>query len=255
MQHSKLGCGTYILREEANIDLHSVLKALSGIGYEGVEFVGLFGCSAGEIRSMLDELNIAAIGDHVPVHDFFMDSQRIFDDHLLMGCRYITLASSPDDAQKRDGEAEDIYRLFSDAARAIRRAGMTPLYHNHDFDMRGDAPFVQRLLDAVPDLSFEPDVGWMLFAKKDPIRFLRAYKDRCPVIHLKDFCFENLEEQTGIVFKPTGYGIVNTPAMISDCMACHPEWLMVDHDCAYNRSSYQDLKISYEFVKNLLSIL
>jgi hypothetical protein len=33
-----------------------------------------------------------------------------------------------------------------------------------------------------------------------------------------------------------------------------PEWLITDHDCAYERDMYQDLKISLEYVRNLTFI-
>ena len=33
-----------------------------------------------------------------------------------------------------------------------------------------------------------------------------------------------------------------------------PEWYVMDHDCAYERDSYFDLKISLEYFKNLIEV-
>jgi len=34
-----------------------------------------------------------------------------------------------------------------------------------------------------------------------------------------------------------------------------PEWVVMDHDCAYERDSYFDLKISLEYFKNLMMVV
>jgi sugar phosphate isomerase/epimerase len=124
------------------------------------------------------------------------------------------------------------------------------MLHNHDFDMRGEAPFAERMLDAVPELRFEPDVGWMAVAGADPAKFLQKYRDRTPVVHLKDV----LLTDGGFVFRPTGYGSVNTPRLMPFILACRPEWLMVDHDDAYGRDSYGDLALSLQYVRTLCAI-
>lgn len=260
----QIGTGTYILRDELPLGLHAPLFQLSEIGYMGIELVGFFGHTGQAILDKLDQFGMKAIGDHVPVREFLFRSDEILAERKAMGCEYLTLACSPD-------EAKDValFPLFERAARIVRDAGLTPLYHNHDFDMRGEHPFAERLLDAVPELSFEPDVGWMLYAGKDPAVYLKKYVSRCPVIHLKDIYAEDLSalkpgaassekeydpENGAFAFCPTGYGVANVPMLLKDCLNCDPKWLVIDHDFAYARSSYDDLKLSYDYVKALLSL-
>jgi len=49
-----------------------------------------------------------------------------------------------------------------------------------------------------------------------------------------------------------GYGILNFPGLLNKIKACEPKWLLADHDLAYERDSYFDLKISLEYMKNLI---
>ena len=92
--------------------------------------------------------------------------------------------------------------------------------------------------------------GWMVVAGKNPAYFLQKYAARTPVIHLKDV----LLTDAGFSFRPTGYGCVNTPALLPAMLACAPEYLMIDHDLAYDRDSYSDLKLSYDYLKTLLRV-
>lgn len=248
MDGIKIGVGTYIVREDAQADLFGTLRRLKEIGYDGAELLGFFGATPGELSGMLETLTLEALGDHVPVKDFLTDPERILEDHLAIGCRRITLS-----CPKERAEGEDFSALaegYAAAAKKCLAAGVTPMYHNHDYDMRGEAPFALRILNAVPALSFEPDVGWMVVAGADPEWILARYRDRTPVVHLKDV----LLTDEGFVFRPTGYGGVNTPKLMPAILACRPEWLMVDHDFAYDRDRYDDLMLSHRYVKALCAI-
>jgi len=249
MAKIKIGVGLYIVREDAKMDLNQTLSRLREIGYEGVEMLGFFGTGTEALRGMLKHLSIEALGDHISVTDFLHEPKRIIQEHLTVGCRRITLA-----CQKEQAACEPFVKLteeFTAAAQLCEVAGITPMYHNHDFDMLGDAPFATRILDAVPALRFEPDVGWMTVAGKDPMRYLEKYQDRTKVVHLKDVFIE----KKGFSFRPTGYGCVNTPALMPTILACNPEWLMVDHDFSYDRDIYDDLALSFEYVKALMRIV
>lgn len=245
----KIGVGTYIVREDAGADLFGTLRRLKEIGYDGAELLGFFGAAPGDLRGMLEKLNLEALGDHVPVGDFLKDPERILKDHLAIGCRRITLSCPK---ERVDGEAfSALAEEYVAAAGKCLKAGVTPMYHNHDYDMRGEAPFALRILDAVPALRFEPDVGWMVVAGADPARILARYLNRTPVVHLKDVFLTD----GGFVFRPTGYGSVNTPLLMPAILACAPEWLMVDHDFAYDRDRYDDLALSCRYVKALCAIV
>ena len=55
----------YTLRDAAKQDFPAVLRTLADIGYKGVEFAGLHGHPAGEIRTLLDDLGLQVSSSHV----------------------------------------------------------------------------------------------------------------------------------------------------------------------------------------------
>jgi len=244
----RIGACVYILRAEARKNLAGTLRRLAEIGYEGVEMTGFFGAASGALRTMLESAPIEALGDHMPLDAFLKDPEGAVADHLAIGCRRIALACP--EARISAEPFDALARAYEDAAKICLAAGIAPLYHNHDFDMRGEAPFAARMLDAVGLLRFEPDVGWMAVAGRDPAAFIRRYRDRIPAVHIKDVA----RKEDGFSFRPAGYGGVNLPALMPAILAAGPEWLVVDHDHAYGRDPLRDLALSREYLETLLSI-
>lgn len=261
----------YIVREECEKDLMGVLGKLKNAGFDGIEFLGFFGHSAEDIRRRLDELGLLALGNHVSADDFLKDIEGTIQFHKAIGCSYITISGLPRGAGS--AEVKEYIGKIKTLSEYCRKAELTPLYHNHDFEfLNPGSPAVDEILDntAPVELKFEPDLGWMAFKKADPLFYLIKYRDRCPVIHLKDIYAKDLDnigegdqlgtgkalpEKSFFEFRPVGYGMVNYPRLMPAIMDCAPEWLVMDHDMAYERDSYDDLKLSLQFTKDLVSML
>lgn len=269
MQSVKIGAPTFILREQAQRDLFAVFDGLKAIGCDGVELLGFFGRDPGDIRKKLDDIGLEAMGDHVDIASFLADPDRVIDDHLRVGCSYLTISHG--EGQFLPGAAafgamlEDMRLLIGKCL----AAGITPHYHNHGWDARGESSYIHALMDGLraDGLRLEPDLGWMVYAGADPAAYLRKYADCCPVLHLKDVYADDYAKAVnkpgdvrrdpdngGFEFRPTGYGTVNFPALMPLMEACRPEWLIVDHDLAYGRDSYGDLKLSVDYLRALIML-
>jgi sugar phosphate isomerase/epimerase len=254
-----IGSPLFILREECNKDLMQVLGRIAELGFDGVEFLGLFGHKAPVIRKKLDEYGLRAIGDHVPFDEFSLETDRVIDEHKTMGCGFITIA--PPGASGLPGGVdypatiETILRL----GEAVNEAGMKLLFHNHADELKqkvNNKTLLMHLMDDTPAdvLYLEPDLGWMRIGGANPYEYLEKYKNRCPVVHFKDYM--PFDSEAGFIFRPTGYGAMDNAAlyMATLDLAPRPEWYVMDHDCAYERDIYDDLKISLEYFKNLVRI-
>lgn len=268
MKKIKMGSPLYILRDECGQDLAAVLKKLAELGFDGIEFLGFFGRTAQEVRKMLDEYGLEALGNHVAYQNLLADAESVLAFHQQVGCSYLTVADLPlepfaDVAAHLDLLAEKA------AARGIRL-----LYHNHDQELiektDGQENLAYILDHTRPStLAFEPDLGWIEIGGGDCAHYLTRYADRCPVIHLKDYyASDNTKlgrvrefvpqrgtaERGHFEFRPTGYGVLNLPRLMPLCLNCQPEWLVMDHDLAYERSSYGDLKLSLDYTRALLEM-
>ena len=269
MKSIKMASPLYILREDCQRDLAGVLQKLAQIGFDGIEFLGFFGHSAQEVKQMLEENHLEALGNHVPYAELLADAEGILAFHEAVGCRYLTVADLP----LQDLPA--VSAALDDLARKAKQHSIRLLYHNHDQELiekTDDQENLSYLMDRIrPEtLALEPDLGWMEIGGGDPAWYLRTYRDRCPVIHLKDYYATDnrllgrvrefvpargTAERGLFEFRPTGYGVLNLPKLMPLCLACDPEWMVMDHDLAYERDSYEDLRLSLEYTKTLIAMM
>jgi sugar phosphate isomerase/epimerase len=251
-----IGSPLFILREDCKRDLMQVLERLAGIGFDGVEFLGLFGHSAGKIRSKLDSCGLRAVGDHVPYGEFSAETERVINDRLEMGCGYVTIA--PPDGSGLPGGADypRTVETLNRIGEAVSKAGMTLLFHNHAEELRQKVDgktVLEHLLDDVPkNLALEADLGWMHIGGADPFYYLRKYGGRCPVVHFKDY----MPDGEKFVFRPTGYGVMDNAGLYYETLRLNPrpKWYIMDHDDAYQRDSFEDLRLSLEYFRNLMKL-
>lgn len=271
----KIASPLFILRHLCEKDLFAVLTRIKEIGYDGVEFLGFFGQQPVAICQKLDELGLVALGNHVDYFAFREHVEETIADHLTLGCQYITISGLPRQQFLDPQIFADYIRDVNRIGQACAAKGLTLLYHNHSHELRIKLES-GLLLDAILDrslaesLSFEPDLGWIAIGGASPETYLDKYQSRCPVIHLKDFYADDpqligdisdLHDRKGdaqhsyFEFRPTGYGVANTPALLKKALQCNPEWFVADHDLAYERDIYDDLKLSLDFIKNLLRLV
>ena len=260
----------YILRDQAAQDLNAVLAKLAELGFDGVELLGFFGHTPAGIRRTLDGLGLKALGNHVPWAELSARPEAVLADHQALGCGFLTVAGLS------ALDALPLEALACVAALAAR-AGIRLLFHNHAEELQRKAAGraqLEELMDAIPAdvCALEPDIGWMQIGGGDPAYYLRKYADRCPVIHLKDFYLADGAGFSGVPhspegvllkggpaegwfeFRPCGYGISNTAALLPLALACRPQWLVADHDCAYDRNPYDDLALSLTYIKTMLAL-
>ena len=271
MPSIKIGSPLFIVREQAEKDLLGVLEKIAAIGYDGVEFVGLYGNDPAVLRRHMDALGLRTISSHVSITDFLAKPEETLQDYKTLGSEYITLAVQRDCAVYGSPEYAALLESLQALCRLCYDNGITPLYHNHNHEFAASPDYVTAFMDdcAGAGLCLEPDLGWMAYAGADPVAYLRKYRDRTPVIHMKDIYVEDFSKigpaadhggrrndpETGFFeFRPTGYGIMNFPRLLPLCLACKPKWIIADHDLAYERDSFEELDMSYRYVKGLLAL-
>jgi sugar phosphate isomerase/epimerase len=254
----------FILREECERDLYGVFERLSLMGFDGAELLGLFSWPAEEVRKVADKLHFRILGDHVPFSSFCIDEEAVLSRYEILGCPYLTISDLP-----WEKGIDSLASRIGKWAQAASLRGITLLFHNHADEFHRDPPVLEALLDhPAAGLAFEPDLGWMGIAGVDCRYYLRKYRDRCPVIHLKDYYADRVgrvdvsrlgnkrggDKEARFCFRPTGYGIMNYPLLRDDILACKPRAFVADHDCAYEGNPYQQLKDSLEYIRRWLEL-
>ncbi len=236
----------YSLREAAKSNLYGTLKQVKAMGYDGVEFAGLYGHTGEEIREMLDDIGLTAISAHVPYRTMEEDPD-VFKTYAAIGCQYVAVPHIS--ADKLAGH-ENYDKFIADLKVFCQKAkdeGMTMLYHNHDFEFEtcGGKYCLEHMYDDVPAalLQAELDTCWINVGGEEPSGYVRKFAGRLPVLHLKDFWGEKTEgmyeligvekkpvRPEGFEFRPVGYGKQDFVSILEAAKDAGVQWVVVEQD-------------------------
>lgn len=187
---SRVGLQLYTVRSLMAEDVPGTLETVAGIGYREVEFAGYFDRTPAQLRTLLDDLGLAAPSTHVGLESFRDQLPELLDAAATLGHRYLVLPSLP----PRERQSLDDYRRLADEMNrfgtACRAAGVRFGYHNHDFEFEridGEVPFDVLLAHTDPELvAFELDLFWTIHAGSDPLAYFEAHPGRFHLCHVKD---------------------------------------------------------------------
>lgn len=87
----KLGLQLYTLREELEQDFEGTLRKVAELGYSGVEFFNYFGRSAEEVKALLEETGLVALGAHRPYDAMLNDTEEEIRYNLAIGNRNLII--------------------------------------------------------------------------------------------------------------------------------------------------------------------
>lgn len=252
MGNIRIATQLYPMRNEAAKDLFSVLDTVSGMGYDGVEFVGLYNRSADDIRKHADGLGLKIVSGHVSLGMLANDIERTINTHKALGCEFIVLGWL-EEAERHYGPNFASTVLQADkAAKACRDAGLPLAYHNHNFEFtKGMGKNgLDQLMDGAEALQVQFDTGWLGIAGQDPVALLEKYAGRYSSVHLKDYL--KTDGAASHDFCPIGLGgILDYAAISKAAVQGGAKWLIVDQDDDARRPMPEALKLSLSYLRSL----
>ena len=271
-----VGLQLYSVRDNMAQDFKGTLQKVKDMGYAGVEFAGLFDNSPEQIKAWCAEIGLNPISAHVPLADMLADVDKVIADYKTIGCQYIVV---PYVTEERRPGGEKFLQMVEEI-RAIgtkcKAAGLTLLYHNHDFEFKkleSGEYGLDYLYANVPSdlLQTELDQCWVKYSGLDPVEYLKKYTGRSPVVHLKDFFKEGEQEgdpyaliglnegeqkkNTAFEFRPLGHGVQDIPSIIAAAKEAGSKWLIVEQDQpSMGKSPMECVATSMEYLKKIGAI-
>jgi sugar phosphate isomerase/epimerase len=167
---------------------------------------------------------------------------------------------------------EKFLPMLNEVGKKIHDAGMTFLYHNHDFEFvkMADGKWgYDVMFESIPhdNLMPELDTCWCDVATGDAPGFIRKYAGRIPVIHLKDYIKkgevknmykligiddEESEGDTGYFgLRPVGFGQMIWEPILEEGLAAGTKWVIVEQDEHYEVDPLECARRSREYLKIL----
>jgi sugar phosphate isomerase/epimerase len=218
---ARIGLMLYSVRDECARDFEGVLRAVAAMGYEGVEIFDLHGNEPPAVRGWLDELGLVAVSRHAGLDVLETRLPDLAEEGRVLGWRRLALSWLDPATLETPGLAARI----GDLAVAARTHGLELGFHNHDAELR-PLSSGKTFLDELPsELFLELDLGWAWYAGVDVLALLDRFRDRCPLVHVKD-----IASREGRDFRPVGDGAVGYERLAPAAAAAGVEWLLVEQD-------------------------
>jgi len=236
----------YSVRDAMEKDYAGTLKRIADLGYKGVEFAGFGGFSALQMKDLLKELGLTPAGSHTNVKTLQENLDEIIEYNLTIGNKYIVCPSNKYESIEDYITAA---KFYDECGEKIRAHGLEFLYHNHNFEfMKYDGEYgLDIIFNSVKpeNVGAELDLGWIFYTGIDPAAYLKNFKKRCPLVHIKDFL--SVGERT---FTEIGNGLVDVKGIAAAAVEAGVEWLIVEQDVS-NITSMESARINLENLKKM----
>jgi len=260
----------YSVRDSAEAYLADTLRKIKEMGYQGVEFAGLYGLSPDYVKGLCDGIGLVPVSAHIPLDEMLADPDKTFSDYAKIGCKFAAVPYVTPERRPGAEKFEETIRQIAELGKCAKKYGITLLYHNHDFEFtKVDGEYGLDILykEVSPDyLQTELDLCWVNVGGEEPSAFLRKYTGRAPVVHLKDFHMsgklpkhlyaligieeeEKEEEPSTFEFRPVGHGMQNMPEILKACTDAGASWVVVEQDePSMGLSRMDSIKASREYL-------
>ncbi|WP_327123094.1 MULTISPECIES: sugar phosphate isomerase/epimerase [unclassified Streptomyces] len=202
----RIGIQLYSIRDKvSSLGFAVVLAELARIGYQEIEFAGYTQSTSilgrqitlPEIRTLLDDHGLRAVGSHVGIGNLRTNLQGELDAAQILGMPHVGTANAPSNVNTVAAyrAAADEFNAWGAAATA---RGLKLYQHNHsgEFAFATDQPSV-RLYDVFlkntdpRHVYLELDIYWAYVGQYrwpgfDPAAYVRNQPYRYPLFHMKD---------------------------------------------------------------------
>jgi sugar phosphate isomerase/epimerase len=221
----KISVQCFTLRKEFEKDVKASFARLRDIGFRFVELAGLYGRSAGEIRSILDKSGLKISGSHVGLDRLENDLEGLAEECRILGTKDVIVPWVGEDRYK-DGW-DRFAQSLTPYLDKLDEKGLRFSYHNHAFEFayQGDRPGLDVFFDAAdPRLKAQLDLYWCHRGGQDPAAFVRKLKGRIVSVHLKD------GHGTDLPHVPPGQGVLDWDAILAACEFSGVEVGTIEYD-------------------------
>lgn len=175
----------YSIHEEMQRDFIGSVKRVGEIGFQGVEFAGYGGLTAGEQTKLLTASGLYSVGTHDGLSVFEEGFEAELEYSKMIGSKYIICPWAKLDTLE---EIEHLAGILNKAAKRAAEEGIKVGYHNHDHEfVKVGGKYALDLLAEKTDeaVVLELDVFWVAYAGIDPIEYINKWGKRVELIHIK----------------------------------------------------------------------
>lgn len=187
MKKIPLALGLYSVRTELGNDWKATLKAVSDMGYVGVEFYGPMRYDVSELKAALDEYGLRLVGWHIGFDDI---NESTVAYNRALGNNRLVVPGLPAEFTCSADAWRETAKKFCDAADYLAKEGFELGYHNHDTEfspLDGEIPWDIFAQGTKGKVFLQIDNGNALKGGADTLSLMRKYPGRMKTVHFKPY--------------------------------------------------------------------
>ncbi len=268
---AKIGVQMMIFRNQiAENGVYDVLKRIKEIGYNCVEVsqVEMSEENVKEIKRACDEMGIEIAALSATVEPMFPGMEalsthfaKIVADCKTLDCDYLRIGMLPFSYIGSLEKALEFSKICDEYAEKLEPHGIKLYYHNHHIEfVKYDGKYLLDIMrDNTSKIGFEIDVHWVQRGGENPAEYIKAYKGKLELLHLKDYKiaepdFSGIQQGdmagffkafTDVVrFGEVGEGTLDFPAIIKSGLETGANYMIVEQDDTYGKDPFDCLALS-----------
>jgi sugar phosphate isomerase/epimerase len=246
----KFGIQLWTVKNALAKDPQGVLKQLSGDGYKQIESFegakGMFwGMSNTDFKKYMDDLGMAIISSHCNINK---DFEKKADEAAAIGMKYLLCPAIG--APKTMDDAKKITSQFNKCGEICKKAGIRFGYHNHDHDFKmvdNQSTLDVYIQNTDPSLvDYEMDIYWVITANQDPEAWLKKYKNRFRLCHIKDRIKNAAEKDASCIL---GEGSIDFAKIVKIAKDNGMQYYIVEQERYDNSTEMDSAKADAAYLK------
>lgn len=247
---------------------YEVLKKLAEMGYHCVEIsqIPMTEENVAQMKKACDEfgIKIAACSASLepmmpgmPGEYLVSDFDKIVADCKTLDCNFLRIGMLPMTCMGSKEKVIDFVTRADAMAEKLKEHGIELYYHNHHIEFQKfDGKYLLDIIrDTTKHMGFELDVHWVQRGGENPVEYIKKYKDRVTLLHLKDYRIGELKLPEGpfdpktfmqsftstVQFAEVGEGNLPMKEIIETGLASGSKYFLIEQDDQYGRDPFDCL--------------
>jgi sugar phosphate isomerase/epimerase len=179
----------YTIGADLRRDMPGSLAAIAKLGYKGVEFAGYNNVAAKDIRKMLDDNGLQAVGCHTALNTLLGEEfDKTVEFNKILGNPRLVVPSLAGSYTNSRMSIEGAADIFNGIAAKLKPLGMRTGFHCHPGEFRlvdGATVWDIFFTRANRDVIMQCDLGHMGTADADQVAYINKYPGRAATVHVK----------------------------------------------------------------------
>jgi len=197
---SKIGLQLYSIKEIASVNFPGAIELAAASGYHGVEFAGFFNTPAEEVLRCLQKNNMEPCGSHTSIDILTAEFEKTVEYNIAIGNEYIVVPWIPEEMRNSRDAWLSTAEKFNGLNDRLKTHKLKLGYHNHAFEFEkfGDKyGFDIFAENTSSDILLEIDLYWVEYPGLSAEEYVKRYKDRLELLHVKDLAEDRTSTEIG----------------------------------------------------------